>query len=346
MNHGKMHHASATRSADALADVLLDREANLDSVGPSVQAHKPLAGVGVFRDGTSGTDRKPWAIDVFIAGERESRAFTRAIPNEFEGMRVRVSDLGGPIRYAFGPSRGRMYNPLRPGCSISRGDGHAGTLGCFVGDGADLYLVTAGHVLCGVHSPSNVDQSFRDQPIYQAATLYGGVESRVVARIADYRLPTVNDGYGAIVRSQLDVGIAKVVPSPEARWDLNSLGGIGCQKGGVSDPRFVGRSRVSKFGQHSGFTEGLVRNPTSSFRIELPNAGFTWMAAQIGLFRRSKYCQAGRFAHEGDSGSIVWDRSRRPIGMIIGCAPAGVIATPWSYIQDAFQMGMLSQRRT
>lgn len=186
---------------------------------------------------------------------------------------------------------------LAPGAGIRRPGGQPGTFGCVVrrtdssaADAADLYLLTAGHVLLaqGAHeadSVLSVDPDSGDAP---------------VATISDFI-----DCSGG--ESQADAAIAKLSPGIRV---LPGVAGLGVPAGAtplldVGDP-------VQIFGFASGLSQGWIvaTEHSEDLELDLPTGRRTVH------FNRLVLCT--RFTRPGDSGAAVVDARRQVLGIHLG----------------------------
>lgn len=336
MSIGMCHLPTAARARRGLTERLLEDESRLGLDRSSTI----LAGVGVSRDGQHQVDAKPFMLSVYLSDKPQDHPFLRAIPEHFEGMNVRAISVGGVPSLAIGPSRGRVFDPVRPGCSISSDDGPAGTLGCFLGDGEELYLLSAAHVLCGVQVGAK-SSDHAGRAVHQCALPYGASGSRKIGEIVRWEMPRVTPPGSPMHACVHDVALARI--DTEIAWNLH-VPGVGCQMMSGLKATEVGRAQVKKYGQDSGLTRGAVHGYSDTIRVPIPGEGEVWYEDVMTFLRR--HPKSGeRFCRPGDSGSIVWSRQRRPLGMLIASVPEAAFAIPWETIEAFTGMGMLQQSR-
>ncbi len=301
-----------------------------------------IFGVGVRRQDLGIEDRKEWTISVYLRSAEVVKELDDEIPNRFGGVRVSPQVMGRSPRFAIGqgPCRGRIFDPIKPGCSISlKGSDRSGTLGCLVGNGESLYMVTAGHVL----NPHFAQPDEDTTDVVQSSSEYKQDRSRTIAyvnRVTALQSTQLGDEPAQV--NDIDIAVAEV--TQDTKWNLH-VHGIGRQISGAIAAETVGRSRVKKYGQSTGYSEGMVYDRNTIISIKEPGTNECyWFQNAIVFFPKSRE-RSEFFAKPGDSGAIAWNSQGKPLAMIIGVSDRSAVAIPWQRIQDELGMGLLEHIR-
>lgn len=327
MNHGSVHFPTADHTADRLAESLWG--ANWKHEDPSTT--EPIIAIGCARLNLGSTQEKPWVLEVYVDQFHPARnKVARGIPAQFDGMLVRTISTRGAPRVAIGPPRGRCFDPVQPGCSISVSTASTGTLGCFMTNGTSLFGLTAGHIL----APNGSVQL--GASVSQSALEYANPGRRQIGTVA-HVVPAART-QGTLLRT--DIGLFEIAPGM-CDWSI-STPGIGKPQSAASK-RSLGRRPVNKFGQQTGFTTARLNDRELRVAVEFAGGQRHRMSPVLGL-NRFEHFGNPTFARPGDSGSLVWDRAKRPIGMIVATNPDLVVITPWRYIAAALEEAKVEAR--
>ena len=258
--------------------------------------------------------------------------------NGFGGMKVRPLVLSDVPQLGWLPGpRGRVFAQVCAGCSVSTEGGPSGTLGCFVTDGESLFFVTASHVLGGLKGAG------QDADVYQSARRYRAAGARPIGRVERLTNAVGDAGYRHFEHNT-DVALVRMLDGID--WDAR-VRGVGLPKGSAMRSGTRGRFRGSKFGQATGLSASTSKSWGSnvSHWARDPESGEMLLYWEnMAFFGRSPGDRGyRRFGGPGDSGSIVWDRDRRAVGMIVACGPREVFVTPWDRIERFTGKRVLAQ---
>lgn len=344
MISGKYHFASACEHQQQLfqdltgeSDLAPDDVERTGDLEPS-----EIIGVAVSQLRETSHGARPFVLDVIVARDLRWTDRQSFVPRWYGGMPVRIIAGGRNFpRQAIAPAmpdppRGHTADPLRPGCSISRDVGHAGTLGCFVIKDQRIYLLSSAHVLAGLGVAAAGD------PIFQPAGTYG-FPKRVVARLSEW-WPKAFDGRSVTV----DAAIAEL---EALRWD-DRVPQLGLLQSPRSRPYDPGQPRTAeKFGQRTGYrvvgTDGL-RSSAASIRARTA-AGtqqrykHQFLVDNYKTLYPRRVSKPARFAAAGDSGAIAVDAAKRPVGLVTAVNKRYALLCPIAEVLKAFNVQLLTR---
>jgi hypothetical protein len=256
------------------------------------------------------------------------------IPQELEGVPVhpvvtgKIEALAKP---AGKPGGGSGLTPTswwpRPvpiGVSTGHPDITAGTIGCRVTDGTDVYALSNNHVY------ANENDAEIDDPVFQPGPYDGGgtVEDRddVIGSLSRYVAIDFTGGDNpvdaAIAATRTDL-VGKATPSD----------GYGTPK---STPVAAAINMpVKKYGRTTGLTKGKVYALNATVDV-----GYS--SERVARFVHQIIITPGTFSAGGDSGSlIVGDRQgknttndRKPVGVLFAGSSRHTIANPIDAVLD------------
>lgn len=245
------------------------------------------------------------------------------LPTTVEGVATDVLETG--ILRAF-PSPTERHRPAPGGVSIGHADITAGTLGCLVKRGNDVFILSNNHVLANSNAAAIGD------PILQPGPHDGGVladdhiadladfvpisitgvpsECNIANRVAKV-LNGVAAGLGRSTRLQaiatqaednrVDAAIARPRNPADVASDILNVGNIA-----GSAEATLGLA-IKKMGRTTGFTTGQVTQVDVTANVQ-------YGAGQIATF--VDQFMAGAMSAGGDSGSAVIDSSGNLVGLL------------------------------
>lgn len=299
------------------------------------------------------TQKKP--LDELDADDIVPRAVGEVVTDVFE-----TGDI-----IPFGFNRRAILRPIRPGVSIGHRDGTAGTAGCIVRRGNQLFVLSNNHVLALLNRASIGD------PILQPGPSDGGTVANVVGELSQYEplyfLPqkqalqnssvssqdTPPSGWGGIfdfLRRLFGRGSSSQPSGPEIspsqRQNLidaaiayiheqdainPSIVDIGGPPLGIGQPRLG--MRIVKSGRSTGLTQGLVTqiDVTVDVKYEGRPARF---ANQIMLTPLSE---------RGDSGSLILDYERNAIALLFSGSDRVTVASPIETVLNRLRVELVTE---
>lgn len=278
--------------------------------GPRILEKPNVVGVALGNKTVAGTDIGEPSL-VALVRQKVPAAQLRPghrIPPFVRGVRTDVVETGD-LRAAHADMSELMrrttdrWRPAPGGVSVGHHWVSAGTLGCAVRRGTEVFLLSSNHVL------ANLNAAHKGDPVHQPASGDGGEEGdEVFARLEDFvpirwksQGPRNGLGPGG-GENRVDCAIAKPAHPEDLSRKLRLLGeieGVGMVALGET---------VYKSGRTTGLTEGQVTHVHASVTIDYGDGRSAVFEDQILVSQMSM---------AGDSGSVVMDASRRALGLLM-----------------------------
>jgi S1-C subfamily serine protease len=243
----------------------------------------------------------------------------------------------------------KYFHALRCGIGIANPVGEypgllsVGTLGFFLRDAKDTYLVSNNHVI-GKSSDKARARTVLGEAVVQPGTLdLTDIELRLlpteVQLVKEVKIAEV----AAIVPLQfmtpkkipvnkVDAAAARLVDSQRSRSDIDRLafgGGIlrtSAYQADRNDPnKVLGESRVYKVGRTTGYTEGVVIALAATATIGYAG-GSAYFAGQLVV--RATTDNVGPFSNPGDSGSAVLNARHELVGLLFAGSQQQTLVNP------------------
>ncbi|MFN2272244.1 MAG: hypothetical protein ACK2US_15475 [Anaerolineae bacterium] len=242
--------------------------------------------------------------------------------------------------------KGRWRPVVPPGVSIGHPGVTAGTFGCLVRRGNEVFILSNNHVLADVNAGKAGD------PILQPGVADGGTADDHIAKLADY-VPidfgtsepecsivdlitkTLNYVAGAFGSShqlqavkktpgvnRVDAALARPLSPDLVKNEILNIGvpaGVGAVTLGLD---------VQKMGRTTGHTTGKVTQIDATVQIDYD--GLT------GLY--SGQIIASPMSQGGDSGSAVLDMDKRVVGLLFAGSDAATIINPIDEVFSALNV--------
>jgi hypothetical protein len=274
------------------------------------------------------------AVKVFTAGPG-----VRGIPQEIDGVPVQVIVTGKfyALSQPVVPTgqqnsisevdpTARFSRPVPIGVSTGHPLITAGTIGCRVTDGINVYALSNNHVYANSNNASIGDD------VWQPGRVDGGKDGDEIGTLAAFVEikfdGTENFVDAAIARSTTDL-LDNATPSDG--YDVpNSTIFVESQ-----DDPLLGLA-VQKYGRTTGLTKGSVSGVNATVNVSY-GVGTAVFANQIVIFG-----QRGQFSRGGDSGSLIVtnDEDCKPVGLLFAGGGRRTIASPIGVALDAFGVGV------
>ena len=225
------------------------------------------------------------------------------------------------------PIAQRRLRPAKGGCSVgfqATGFVMAGTFGCLVTDGSDLFVLSNNHVL------ANENALPIGSPIFQPGLLDGGSPtSDRIARLRRFvrirRLP-VNNRVDAAIAVLTTAGVASASILPQV-GRLGSTTPVAATVG----------MTVHKHGRTTGFTRGRIVDVSADLNInyDFGTARFVDQIVIVGA--------TGSFSDSGDSGSLIVRRAgNRATGLLFAGSGSHTIANPIGAVLSALSVTLVA----
>ena len=310
---------------------------------------KNVVGVGVGYKESQGVLTDEVAVTINVAQKIPAAQLAESdqVPRDLDGVRTDVVETGrflaGEAAIRAQTTKDRWRQQIPAGVSIGHFEVTAGTFGCLVRRGSDIFILSNNHVL------ANVNAGRPGDAIIQPGRYDGGLPADKVAELADY-IPL--DFGGEAANCTLATSVEKVL-----NWAAQTLGSshrvltyrtapgqnlVDAALARPLDPaQFVaeifeiGRPRgvrqatlgisVQKTGRTTGHTQGMISqiDVTTSVDYNGRMATFTNQLMATGM-------SAG-----GDSGSLVLDEDNLAVGLLYAGSGSATLINP---IQTVLQL--------
>ena len=257
------------------------------------------------------------------------------VPKTYGNVKTDVIETGEIV--AFQDPRQKM-RPARPGVSIGHYLITAGTLGCLVRKGGQVYILSNNHVLANSNNASLGDA------ILQPGTADGGTLADQIGTLAEF-VPIAFDGAppplpGGCLPQLLALFGVKPRATPQQNEPGNNH--VDCALALPTTPDLVNPdilnigvpigsgtatlgTALQKSGRTTGYTTGSVLQIDVTVTVNYggPLATFT---GQL---------MAGAMSQGGDSGSAVLDMNKRVVGLLFAGSATTTILNPIQFVLDA-----------
>ena len=304
-----------------------------EAIGVQHRHHNWLMGIpDVVGTGVGiGSDGLP-AIKVFTA-----RHGVRGIPEWLESTPVHVEVSGRFYALDRGPTcdvagdhvcttAEKWPLPVPTGVSVGHPDITAGTIAARVTNGTKVFILSNNHVL------ANVNQGTPGDPILQPGAYDGGTLYDAIANLTEFKQITFCDSFFGFIIScpttnTIDAAIAESDPgklgfaTPGGQY--GSVPGYGAPSSTIhpayGDPStssddnlaLLLGAAVQKYGRTTGLTTGSINTINATVDV-----CYDADCMDIARFTDQLIVTPGDFSAGGDSGSLVVDNLRQPVGLL------------------------------
>lgn len=211
---------------------------------------------------------------------------------------------------------------IKPGFSIGHAKSGNGTLGAWVTDGKNYYLLSNSHVIA-----KNGTAHTGDSIIYPGIDNGGKVPENVIAKLAAFKKFIKTEKF----INEVDCAMAKPV---KARIkDVTALiKGIGLPTGVTTAKRGM---RVMKVGSATDKTTSKIIDADFHLKLQYGTLGI------IG-FRHQILSKA--FTESGDSGALVIDvKTKKAVGLHFAGSPKGSVCNPIQKVLDTLKVKLVTE---
>ena len=274
----------------------------LDADGEEVFGYGNIVGVGIGEQEVGGRPTGQLALKVLVKEKvSASQIVSEAlVPQSIGGVPTDVEETGEIYAQRFTARR----RPAPGGVSIGNClRNHAGTLGCLVFRGNQLFILSNNHVMALVNaSPLNTG-------ISQPGRLDGGVcPNDIIARLTQF----VPISFAAGANNLVDAAIARTSPNLVNRRILRGGGSLDRLRAPHVNPALF--MMVQKSGRTTQHRLGFIDQINATANITFPGIG---VARFVRQFRVRGI--GSNFSAAGDSGSLVTTYpSNQPVGLLFG----------------------------
>ena len=248
------------------------------------------------------------------------------IPAALNGVPVQVVVTGRIIALSHAKTR---FRPVPIGVSTGHPAITAGTLGCWVTDGTDVYALSNNHVY------ANQNDADKGDNVLQPGAYDEGLNpDDAIGKLYDYE-PIV---FSRKAKNEIDAAIALI--SPGVAFELStSPGGYGVPNievyGGLLGD-FNGL-KVQKFGRTTHLTHGEVTGVNATVKVGYGPGKTAKFVNQIVI-------EPGGFSDGGDSGSlIVTEVGLNPVGLLFAGSSSHTIANRIDLVLERFNVSVVGE---
>jgi hypothetical protein len=212
--------------------------------------------------------------------------------------------------------------PVPIGVSTGHPDITAGTIGCRVTDGSNVFALSNNHVYANENLASIGDN------VLQPGTYDGGVDpDDMIGTLADFE--PIN--FHPRARNKIDAAIAltstDMVGNATPSGDPDYPDGYGTPSS-TTATAYVGME-VQKYGRTTGHTYGDVTGINATVRV-----GYSTRSA---IFVEQILIEPGGFSAGGDSGSLVVTKiGKNPVGLLFAGSSTMTVANPIDLVLERF----------
>ena len=273
---------------------------------------------------------------------------TDLVPHTLDSVRTDVQEVGKFRAWQLAPTE--RHRPAVPGISCGHINVTAGTLGCLVRRGNQLFILSNNHVL------ADTDQGSRGDPILQPARYDGGTLDDQIATLEEW-VPlqtsvgesdcTVANLAAALLNLMADTaGSSTRLHAMRAQQVENKVdaaiarplapGLVSPEILGIGTPRGVRQGtlgmQVQKSGRTTGVTTGRINQVDVTVNVDYlgQNVLFTGQFMASGM------------SSGGDSGSAVLDMDRYVIGLLFAGSPVATLINPIQFVLSALNVEIVS----
>ncbi len=288
-----------------ISGVAYDAQAEAESQKKMVVGLGNVVGLGIGEKESAGRSTGRLCVKVYVA--KKSKDFTVAseaeVPPDIQGLKTDVVEIGEIEAYPPPKTeevealvdRKKYPRPVPAGSSVGHPDVSAGTFGCLVYQGNNIFILSNNHVL------ANSNQARIGDAIVQPGIADGGENPRDRVGSLAMFVPMRMDGPPNLV----DCAIARTTLD-QVRPEILQIG--------LPNRMILAPTRgtaVKKRGRTTELTtNGIIEDINFTVRVSYREAGWA-------LFRNQILIRGAGFSAGGDSGSlIVAHQCNRPVGLL------------------------------
>jgi hypothetical protein len=308
-------------------------------------------GVGFKIAGDTLTDEPSVIVSVSKKMPLNQLTASAKVPKTVDGVKTDVIETGEIV--AFQDPKQKL-RPAQPGVSLGHYQITAGTFGCLVQRGGQIYILSNNHVLANVNAAQIGD------PIWQPGKFDGGTSADQIATLEQF-FPIAFDGSGTPAPTPtndrpgcapLAALLSLFAPKPAQPAAINQVGNntIDCAIAkplnpglvssnilGIGVPIGIGQGTlglaVQKSGRTSGYTTGQITQIDVTAVVNYDGKPATFRNQLV----------AGSMSAGGDSGSAVLDMNKRVIGLLFAGSPGSTtLINPIQAVLNALQAQLVT----
>ena len=218
--------------------------------------------------------------------------------------------------------------PVPTGVSVGHPAITAGTIAARVTNGTNVYVLSNNHVL------ANINQATPGDLILQPGTYDGGTADDAIANLTDFQPIAFCDVFFIwLICNQTNTIDAAIALSDVSKLGVATPnGGYGAPSSIIhpayGDPNTIGDenlalllgAEVQKYGRTTGLTTGTVNTINATV-----NVCYDSSCTNIARFTDQLIVTPGTFSGGGDSGSLVVDNLKQPVGLLFAGSDTNTI---------------------
>ena len=273
------------------------------------------------------------------------------VPPSFDGMKTDVIETGTIVALQ---DPKQKLRPARPGVSLGHYQITAGTFGCLVKRGTQVYILSNNHVL------ANSNAARLGDAIWQPGKYDGGTSADQIGTLEQFipigfpgdnpPPPPTPQPSGCSPLAAL-MKYFQAQPAPVAKIQINEPGNntVDCALAKPLSPDLVSPdilnigvptgvglvtlgTPLQKMGRTTGYTMGQITQLDVTVTVDY--------GGKLGTFRNQ--LMAGGMSQGGDSGSAVLDMNKRVVGLLYAGSNTTTILNPIQNVLDALQVQLVT----
>ncbi len=333
----------------AIAKLMAQAKCVKETYGLDLLNKRNVVGVGLGYKISQGVNTGELGLIVSVTHKADVSALAAKdlVPKALNGVKTDVVETGVFRAQDSGADpKGRWRPVVPPGVSVGHPGVTAGTFGCLVRRGDDVFILSNNHVL------ADVNEGKQGDPILQPGVADGGTAGDTIATLADY-VPidfgtsepecsiaewvtkTLNYVAGAFGSShqlqavkktpginRVDAALARPLALDLVKNEILNIGapvGVGSVTLGLE---------VQKMGRTTGYTTGKITQIDATVRIDYEGPSALYTGQLI----------ASPMSQGGDSGSAVLDMDERVVGLLFAGSDAATIINPIDEVFSALDV--------
>lgn len=308
-----------------------------------------VVGVGVGYKTTGGASTGELAVIVSVRQKQPAARLgaSERVPRALDGIKTDVVETGELVALTAPVDPTQKMRPARPGVSIGHYQITAGTLGCLVTRGNDVFILSNNHVL------ANSNDGKLGDAILQPGSIDGGTTADQIGVLADF-IPIAFEGSAPPAPPPGCSPLALLLSllrgtSPTARQNEPGNNKVDCALARPTAPGWVSPdilnigvpvgqatatlgTQVQKFGRTTGYTRSTIQQIDLTATI---NYG-----GRVAVY--TGQLMAGAMSQGGDSGSAVLDMNCRVVGLLFAGSTTTTVLNPIQLVLSALNAEILT----
>jgi hypothetical protein len=263
------------------------------------------------------------------------------VPRTFDGIPTDVVETGQI--FALQDPTEKM-RPARPGISIGHFQITAGTLGCLVQRGSQVYILSNNHVL------ANSNAAQLGDAILQPGPADGGTSADQIGTLEQFVPIGFGVSLGCLGCSPLAflMRLLGLAPTPKVNEPGNNTVDCAIAKPLSADlvnpdilnigiPTGAGTATLGTQVQKSGRTTGHTTDQITQIDVTV---SVSYGGTRVAVFKNQ--LMAGPMSAGGDSGSAVLDMNKQVVGLLFAGSETTTIMNPIQLVLEALQVQIVT----